>query len=56
MTVFHVQVDFQVGEYDGLYILEEGKFLYQKAQKKFLALAENQTHDPRCSSLDILSY
>ena len=32
--------------------LEEGQFLYQKAQKKFWAPGENQTHNPLSSSLD----
>ena len=34
--------------------LKEGQFLYQKAQKKFWAPGENQTHNPLSSSLDAL--
>ena len=32
--------------------LEEGQFLYQKAQKKFWAAGDNQTDNPLSSSLD----
>ena len=35
-----------------LYLLEEGGFLHQKAQKKFWAPCENRTHDPPSSSSD----
>ena len=35
--------------------LEEGKFLYQKAQKNLRAPGENRTHDPPSSSSDALT-
>ena len=37
------------------YNFEEGKFLYQKAQKKFQDTGENRTHDPPSSSSDALT-
>ena len=37
------------------YNLEEGEFLYHKAQKKFQAPAENRTHGPSSSSSDALT-
>ena len=40
---------------DYIFWKEENSYT-RKLRKKFLPLGENQTHDPRCSSLDILSY